>query len=325
MSEAKLVEYLLKKGYIKLPTKIFQQQYIVELNKALSTGNPIIFSKFLEKSAEKVDEYLDMKNIENLIEMLKNIEHNIGSQKYSISPDDEKILKFLVSISRVPAEDFLEIAGPLYFITEVLNDIEKNKKILPESILMSTLLWIFVNTYELILHIVDRKLYRYLKSNKKHDNNRSVKYFLKIKRKGKNHATAGTINKVLHVIIGIPQENDSIFGSGSGKPKLLRNKISHSNIFYDSGSKKIVVLDGTEYEMSEFIEQYYQIFIFLLKWIELSIGYDILQLSITLKYEFKKVFKSYAKTFLKIERSGELKRRFYEIVIEWKREAELYS
>ena len=180
MSEAKLVEYLLKKGYIKLPTKIFQQQYIVELNKALSTGNPIIFSKFLEKSAKKVDEYLDMKNIENLIEMLKNIEHNISSQKYSISPDDEKILKFLVSISRVPAEDFLEIAGPLYFITEVLNDIEKNKKILPESILMSTLLWIFVNTYELILHIVDRKLYRYLKSNKKHDNNRFVKYFLKI-------------------------------------------------------------------------------------------------------------------------------------------------
>jgi len=164
MSEAKLVEYILNKGYIKLPTKIFQQQYIVELNKALSTGNPIIFSNFFEKSAENVDKYLDMKNIENLIEMLKNIEHNISSQKYSISSDDEKILKFLVSISGVPAEDFLEIAGPLYFITEVLNDIEKNKKILPESILMSTLLWIFVNTYELILHIIDRKLYRYLKN-----------------------------------------------------------------------------------------------------------------------------------------------------------------
>jgi len=86
-----------------------------------------------------------------------------------------------------------------------------------------------------------------------------------------------------------------------------------------------VVLDGTEYEMSEFIEQFYQIFIFLLKWIELSIGSDISQLNNTLKYEFKKVFKSYTKAFLKIERSGELKRIFYEIIVKWKREAELYT
>lgn len=89
------------------------------------------------------------------------------------------------------------------------------------------------------------------------------------------HATTGGINFVLSKILSLDSRtNLSIFGS-IDNPKNLRNKISHTALFFDSVRNRIVCLDGSEYEIEEFQREFYKLFQFLFEWIRLSINKPI--------------------------------------------------
>jgi len=71
---------------------------------------------------------------------------------------------------------------------------------------------------------------------------RAIKEFQKEKA-GSDHGTAGQLNVVLSLILEGSENNTSIIGSNS-ECKIIRNKISHSNIFYDSDKNTIKVSGG---------------------------------------------------------------------------------
>jgi len=179
------------------------------------------------------------------------------------------------------------------------------------------LLWCFVNLYELVLANVDRRLSVYLKNNN-HYKDPDVERFLRINRdEYKDHATAELINKVLCKILNLKEENDSIFGKSS-KPKLIRNKISHSNLFYDSEKNEIVLLNSQEYSIEDFLKEYYRLFNFLMEWSIYGLGGkfdDKMMVS-----SFRKVCRALSSEYLKKERGG-LWREFSLYMIKLKKEA----
>jgi hypothetical protein len=196
----------------------------------------------------------------------------------------------------------------LYFCTEIIAELEKNQENLSNKIKICTSLWLFSVIFEQILHMVDRRVYFFLSDPKNpFSNEKFFKRFKNIKRyQYHDHATAGELNSVLSNILSFnPQKNLSIFGS-IDNPKNLRNKISHSGLFYDSVRNRIICLDGSEYMIEEFLREFYKLFQFLFKWIEFSIDKPINDSQIV------------------DDMSRDLKSGFYEISSEYKKEHRLH-
>ncbi|MEM4620119.1 MAG: hypothetical protein QW607_07880, partial [Desulfurococcaceae archaeon] len=88
---------------------------------------------------------------------------------------------------------------------------------------------------------------------------------MKINRKEYNdHATAGEICNVLKNL-GLKTEN-SIFGEKS-EARILRNKVSHANIFYDKYEDKIIIANN-KYDLEEFERFFKRIILFLLTFLK---------------------------------------------------------
>ena len=198
-----------------------------------------------------------------------------------------------------------------------MDELEKSGNKLPKILKIALLMWCFVNIYELILHEVDRRLLSYLK-HKEYKNGDIRAFIKKVKRdEYKYHATAGLINKALCIILNLQEGNNSIFGK-SAKPKLIRNKISHSNMFYDSEKNKIISLNGQEYSVKEFLDEYYRIFDFLFNWINGALNSKFSKEKII--SDIKEYFKALSSESLKVERNGSLKKAYSGYIIKLKKE-----
>jgi hypothetical protein len=314
--EPKLLQYMLDKEYIVLPTICLKQKMILELECILRKGNPTLLSNFFKKVNKNFDNYISVKNIKKLFKKIKELSRNENFQK-KISEDDKKIIEFLFKNTNINILDVLQIIGQGYFTLQVAEELEKTDN-LSNILKMALLLWCFVNIYELILVNVDRRLLLYLKNNH-YDKDPNIERFLnKVNREHyKDHATADLINKVFCKILNLKEENTSIFGQSS-KSKLIRNKISHSNLFYDSEKNKIVLINSQEYSIKDFLGEYYKLFIFLVEWINRELGEnsDDEMLVVSLK----KLFHAISSSYLKIERGGSRK-SFFSYIIKLKKQA----
>ncbi len=317
MNNSSLVQYLLEKKEIVLPTILLKQKMILELEENLRKISPIPVSNFFKKVYDNFDKYIDINGANKIFEIINEISHNENFQQ-DLSIDSEKIIGFLIKETKLENVDVIEIIGQQFFMFQVLIDLEKNKDRLPNILNMVLFMWCFVNIYELLLHEIDRRLFNYFKNKKKNINNNPIRKFLSIKReKYKDHASADLINKVICAIINLKEDNDSIFGK-TAKPKLIRNKISHFNMFYDSEKNKIVLLNGQEYDIKEFLNEFYKIFNFLFQWIKRLNNNNFTKEKLI--SDIKTCFKALSSEYLRIERSG-LRRDYSGFIIKLKREA----
>ncbi|MEM4153004.1 MAG: hypothetical protein QXK80_02735 [Candidatus Pacearchaeota archaeon] len=312
--EAKFVRYIIEKGNIKLPISFFREQFINKLDGALLSGSAYKVHNVFKEFHENFDEFIKKEEINYLIKLINSLEKSFDN-KASLSNDDEKIIEFLSKEKNYRIVDFLEMVGPYLYINEVLEEWNRNKENLPELINMVLSTWIFVCLYEMLLHEVDRKLCFIIKrENYKGD---FIEKFLNIKREEyKDHASGGEINKVLCKILKMDHENSSIFGQSS-KPRLIRNKISHLNLFYDKDKDKIVLLSGEEYSKEEFLKQMSEMFIFFVSWFKKSMDKDLNEQ--TVLESLKELMLKLSKEYLKIERGS--KAPFQTYILKLKKEA----
>lgn len=273
MTSGDISRFILKHQGLVIPEIFLRQQFIKEFDEKLHQQSPIIIAHFLKKVAENIDHYIDIMSIDKITEKVTELETTLSSQYgFLLTDDDILILKFISNMQKNSVYDFLEIAGPLYFSLGIIEDLEKNRDLYSQKIKIHSSLWLFGVIFEQILHMVDRRLIQYLDdSENPQSNDKSFKHFKQINREQyHDHATAGEINSVLSKILLLDsQHNSSIFGA-TDNPKVLRNKISHSNLFYDSDRNKIVCLDGSEYGIDEFVQEFYKLFLFLFEWIRQS-------------------------------------------------------
>jgi hypothetical protein len=275
MATVDISRFILKKQGLVIPEIILKQEFITEFEKTLQGQSPLLVAHFLKKVADNVESYIDIENINKVTGKVSEMNSFLSSQYGTLLTDDDiKILNFISQMQKNSVYDFLEIAGPLYFGVEIIDELERKHDLYSDKIKVSSSLWLFGAIFEQILHMVDRRIYHFLNDA---TNSESIDKFFKSFKEGNReqyheHATSGKINRVLSEILSLnPKTNLSIFGSIEN-PKNLRNKISHSNLFYDSVRNKIICLDGSEYEIDEFIREFYRLFQFLFEWIRLSIN-----------------------------------------------------
>jgi len=315
MEEAKLVRYILERKEIVLPTILLKQKAIPELERALRTARPLPVSQFFKKIYNNFDEYIDVKGLDKLFNLIGEVS-KLENFQHEVSEDDERIINFLVNETKLKNTEILELLGQQYFLIQVVGELEKSADKLLDILKITLFMWCFVNTYELVLHEVDRRLLSHLKKQKNKDPLFN-EFINKVKREEyKDHATAGLINKVLCKLLHLQEDNNSIFGKSS-KPKLMRNKISHSNMFYDSEKNKLVLLDGQEFTIDDFLNEYYRIFNFLFCWINKGLDNEFNKERII--SDMKKSFKALSSKYLQIER-GSLSKIYSSYIIKLKKE-----
>ncbi len=321
--EANIVKYLIEKGELKIPIKFFRDsKAIQELNRALNSTRAIYVAGQYQKMMVNVDQYFNTNEIEAAFSMIKSVQKLSVDEglNYQLTNEDQKIIKFLSSIKEQGIIDFLEMAGPYYFYLEVTEEWQKNIKI-PELLSVALIMWLFVNSYEFMLHQIDRKLAYYIANN--NVSGKSINTFMNcVSRKDfKNHATAELINRVFCEILSLKEDNNSIFGKSS-KPKVIRNTISHSNMYYDKLKKSIVLISGDEFEVKEFINQFFGLFNFMISWMTLSSTSSPLDKNKVVD-EIKEVLKALSRKMVFTERS--YKREFTYYIIDIKSEIENQS
>ena len=312
-SEPKLIQYLLDKEEIVLPTFCLKQNMIKELESILREGKPLLVSKFFKRVNENFEDYISRDEINKLFDNINKLSNNEKFQQ-KISEDDKKIIEFLSKNQNLNSSDYLKILGQEYFIIQVVEELEKTDN-LPNILKIPLIMWLFLNLYELILFVVDRRLFEYLKNTDKKDD-KDIKRFLKINRKNKDHAMPENINKILTKILDLKEENNSIFVRIS-KAKLIRNKIAHANLFYDSEKNKLVSSNFEEYQAEDFLKGYYTLVNFLIEWNKAELGGKI-DAKILVDY-LKKMFHYLYAAYLRIERAG-LRKEFYAHIIILKKE-----
>jgi len=312
-SEPKLIQYLLDKEEIVLPTFCLKQKMILELENTLRRGMPFLVSKFFKGVNENFDDYISVEAINKLFKKIEELSNNEKFQQ-KISEDDKKIIEFLSKNQNLNSSDFLKILGQEYFTIQVVEELEKTDN-LPNILKIPLIMWLFLNLYELILFNVDRRLFEYLKNTDKKDDE-DIRRFLKINRENKDHAMPENINKILTKILDLKEENNSIFGRIS-KAKLIRNKIAHANLFYDSEKNKLVSSNLEEYSAEDFLKGYYTLFNFLIELNKAQLGGKI-DAKILID-SLKKMFHDLSSQYLRIERAG-LRKEFYSYIIILKKE-----
>jgi hypothetical protein len=309
--ELEVIEILKKEGVI-LPIRILKNDTFKQLDRAISSGKPIIMKYFYDEVLRNFSQYIDLKFLKIFQEHYKNIKDE--SSKYQVSDDDEKIIEKLVNLNVFNLGEFGNV-GNLLFVVEIVEELEKCE--VPKKLKIFVMLNLYVILYETILYTIDRKIYYYLIENKI-DKNKTIQDFLKIKRMEYNdHATANEINEIFYILKFINnKQNKSIFGDE--KTRIFRNKITHANFFYDEENEKIII--GKEsYSIEEFLVCYYRLLNFLLKWISKVFG-DLEKEDFIKNFESKlnDLLSKLSRVFLKIERSGELKRVYTNVIFKLK-------
>lgn len=311
-----ITSYFLKEEGFTIPKPIFKQEFLIGLERAISTGNFALLATFLRKTADNFDDICNETGIHSLVERINSQKKDLEKLHGCVlTSDDLSVLQFVVGLSSNPVRDFLEVSGPLYFLSEITNELEKSKGDVPEVILISSIMWIYVNTFELTLHFIDRKLINYIDTSSIPLKG-SIRLFYKADRSSSlGHASAERIHYALCELIGADPNTCDSFLSHSSKSKGFRNKISHSNLFFDSEKRAIVTLSGEEYSVTEFVKEYYRINAFLIKWLELSIDCSIDDPDVIDKitYGLKGYYSKYSTKYLKHSRAG-LTPHFYDFI-----------
>lgn len=327
-NDLKLIRYLLENEGVPLPESLLRGEVLYEIERTIK--HPALFAETLKWLAKSLPEQLPEEELRKFFYYMQK--YDGFTEGYELSDDDIKIINFLTDKTETKERYVLEMIGPFYFMGRISDEVSKNED-LPKILAVTSFLYVFTSSYELLLHMVDRRLTYYLTEGEGKDipelkSEKVIKNFLKgvenreTKKEYMTHATAGELKRVLGVLI---DENldKSIFGSNS-EVKMLRNKISHINLFYDDKLDKIVV--GTrEYTYENLLQAYFTIFRFFIIWGKKIFGieteFDIDRLISQTYSDIRHMLHYMATFWKKIQRSGEMKRIYYAWVIRWTEEA----
>lgn len=266
---------LLKNDLNRVNTKEKISSYIEEVS-------------LIESKINREKEKIKIK-IEDEINKIKNISLNY---KNLLSESDKKIIDFLIrrKLEKKNSEDLCnKICNKIkiiYFYTRHLSKtcLLKNiyKKIVKNLEPNSENLFyikkcIFLDSYELILYLVDNTLYEILIDEEGLKECKDIDNFLKIDRENSDeHSTANEISAVLKkLLLEEYRENkdeinkvvdNSIFGKNS-EIRKFRNKIAHSNLRYDANRNEIIIGDE-RYRIEKLDELYMKLGFFIDYWIK---------------------------------------------------------
>lgn len=284
---------------IVIHTRLLTDESLKKMESALNTANPNAFSLFCENVIRNRE--VNTKELSILSERLKE-------ERKLISEDDRKLIQFF-SKANIESTFFLDICGNAIYLTEVISELNKLENNNYENVKSAVLMWLYVNMYELICKTMTNGIEMYIKNKKEY---KEMKEKIERKKKNGEHLQAGEIADFFISLHVLNKDNNSIFG----KRRILRNKISHSNIFYDAPTQKFVLSNGKTYEKSEFENEFKKMYEFLLEWLYVSNDKnpDVLK-------TIKRMIWNISKELRKIGRSGLLRKEYSNIIISWEEES----
>ena len=290
---------------IKIPICFLNTKGLSALNEALESGVPLKVSMFYKKFKQ----YYDLKPLEIISQEIK--------KKRKLSKADMNIISELSSIKHPDSGILLKISGNLYYISTLLDDLRRmdtrlkmNKLKMRKSIRISILLWIYLNIVELVNKNMAEFLNNYIKAKTLEGDNR-LKNFLKNFKKDKYPELGTTIDALTFTGLLDKKEN-SIFNNNH----FIRNRLSHANMYYDIKQKTIFQSNGDEYAIKQFIKDLNGLFTFLNELI-----YQMNDKNADIADSIDQMLKRISRVFLKIERSGVMKKAYAQVIFKWKKES----
>lgn len=260
-----LTRKILKNQGIMLPLSYLQTGTFAEMEDKLRSG---IWAAqiYITEIRNNPDKIIDKGAIGSTLQML-NYANTELTKKYGINltNDDIKIIAFL-SQNKLNLKSFLELLGPYTMLSEVSRELDGEYS---KIVKVTLLLYLFQNSYELLLEIVDRNLYGYLNSQQGLVHKGGIKEFLKVDRMRGDHAVAGSINEALFELGVVTKSNSSIFHFWS---KDFRNSLAHFTILYDSKRDKIIMPGGNEITSDELGKFYCYVYAFMYEWVKNSMA-----------------------------------------------------
>ncbi|MFW6230463.1 MAG: hypothetical protein ACOC32_00370 [Nanoarchaeota archaeon] len=285
---------------INLPYSIFNTEGVKELNRILHIRSYMGLSRFYST----IYKYVDEKNFELLKKGLK--------RKRKISDEDSMFIDRLIEIKRKDSLYFLDYLGNQMYLNEVTDAVLNMKKPRKRVLIVSLMLWIYINMVEFLARFISELLLEYInendiisKSSKK--NRKYYQSFIKKFNDGE-HPTLGLTIRTAELLGFMTASEKSLFNS----QRFIRNKIAHSNIFYDSKRKAIAISDGTVYELKGFKKDYHDLQAFLNHFLYRSLGtYDI---GTRMKEELETSGNKISKRFRSMARNSFLRKNFFDFI-----------
>ncbi|HOI19271.1 MAG TPA: hypothetical protein PLX15_05425 [Candidatus Woesearchaeota archaeon] len=301
----KFIKQIESKRQIKIPICFLNTKGLNALNEALESGVPYKVANFYKNFKD----YYDLKP-------LKIISQEIENRK-KLSQADTNIINKLSSIKHKDSGLLFEISGNLFYIATLLDDLRrleqrlKNKNLrMKKSIRISILLWIYLNIVELVNKHLAEFIYNYIKEKNLESDNR-LKNFIKKIKSNKHPELGTTIDALIHTGLLDKKEN-SVFNNNH----FIRNRLSHANMYYDIKQRTIYQSNGDEYPIKQFMKDLNGLFAFLNELIFQMNNNDA-----NIDLSINSMLKEISTVFLKIERSGVLKKAYSQVIFQWKKEA----
>lgn len=300
----RFIKQLESKRSIKIPICFLNSKGLKALNQAIESGIPYKVHLFYKNFGQYYD-----------ISPLKVISQEINRRK-RITTADQNIITELSSIKHKDTGLLFEVSGNLFYISSLMDDFkrmnqrmkEKNLRI-RKSIRISLLLWIYLNIIEVVNKYMAEFLYNYIKS-KNMQSQSNLKNFVKKASKNKNPELGTTIDALIASGLLDKKEN-SVFNNNH----FIRNRLSHANMYYDIKQRTIFQSNGDEYPIKQFQNDLKGLFSFLNELI-----YQMNDKNSDIEASINSMLHQISRLFLKIERSGTMKKAYTEVVFKWKKE-----
>ncbi len=286
------IERIERERRIKLPSCLLNEQGLKELDRVVATHNAYLISRFYRNFTK----YISLKPFDKISEKMKD--------ERTISAADSSLIDRLVGVVKKDPEYFFDFVGNYYYISDIIEEMEE-KKSLSRTLRISLILWIYLNTVELISKFFSDSLREYIM---KIGREREFDYFMRYFRDGE-HPTMGNMISVLEKLNFVNGE-DSVFG----KNKVIRNRISHANIYYDRMKNRIVTMNGGEYTIEKLQEDFQSLLDFLLEFV-----YRYNNHSSDLTRDVRAIFRKLSTKYLRIARAPGLRVIFNNVIFEWEK------
>lgn len=295
----KILHRIEEKRQIRLPSILFNIETLANMDEAIETGNPFVVHKFYDNYEKYVDKTA-----------FKLLEEELEKPRDKLYSKDRELIKKLIEFEDKDSQFFLEISGNLLYISSTLKELEEveEKGNITENLRVSVLLYCCLNMIELFTSYIGELLKQRIEFEKKE---KDYPGFLE-KFKKNEHAEAGFLKSTLSKFFNL---NDSFMKETMfERNKILRNKISHANLYYDSKKDMIYQSNSKEYPLSQIKGDCSYLLDFLLEIIFLM---NCSSNDLTKKVD--ETFKSMAKTYLSFSRAG-LQKKFQQVIIKMMKE-----
>lgn len=300
-----IVAYFLREvmdeGELITHTSVLDNEHVQELERVLQTGSPSAVRRFYANFPDR----LDFDALDGLSDLI------VERETDRVTDDDKKLITFFSDDARKGSyQAFISLLGVLIQMMDVMKELDdcKNSWIrswlfpLPKNIEMTTYLWMYINLYEVMLDTMTQSLYKHYT-----EENVRTSQISDIEEKLENgeHLTAKKVEEELFGLDVLQNGHDSILSAD--RARMLRNRIGHANVFYDSKADEFVFRSGKRMDSSEFIDEFETLFQFTTAWL-FNLNGENADISSTMEDYSRHISEKAQKELLEIERGGDTKK-----------------